>query len=66
MNVPLFEIYNDENDIKLISEQISSGKFWAIGSKINEFEQKIANFIGTKYAVTFNSGTSALHASMLA
>lgn len=66
MNVPLFEIYNDENDINLISEQINSGKFWAIGSNINEFEQKIANFIGTKYTVIFNSGTSALHATMLA
>lgn len=66
MNVPLFEIYNDEDDVKLISEQISSGKFWAVGSKVKEFEEKIADYIGTKHAITLNSGTSALHATLLA
>ena len=66
MNVPLFEIYNDEEDIKLISEEIASGKFWAVGSRVSEFEEKIAEYIGTKHALTFNSGTSALHASLLA
>ena len=65
MNIPLFEIYNDENDIKLISEEIASGKFWAVGSRISEFEEKIAAYIGTKHAVTLNSGTSALHAALL-
>ena len=66
MNIPLFEIYNDEEDIKLISEQIASGKFWAVGSKVTEFEEMIADYIGTKYAITLNSGTSALHAALLA
>lgn len=66
MNVPLFEIYNDEEDTKLISEEIASGKFWAVGSRVSEFEEKIADYIGTKHALTFNSGTSALHASLLA
>ena len=66
MNVPLFEIYNDEEDIKLISEEIASGKFWAVGSRVSEFEEKNAEYIGTKHALTFNSGTSALHASLLA
>ena len=65
MNVPLFEIYNDEEDTRLISEEISSGKFWAVGSRVFEFEEKIADYIGTKYALTFNSGTSALHAALL-
>jgi len=66
MNVPLFEIYNDEEDVKLVSEQIASGKFWAVGSKVTEFEDMIADYIGTKHAITFNSGTSALHAALLA
>ena len=65
MNIPLFEIYNDDDDVNLISEVIASGKFWAVGTKITEFEEKIADYIGTKHAVTFNSGTSALHASLL-
>lgn len=66
MNVPLFEIYNDEEDVKLISEQIASGKFWAVGSNVDEFEKKIADYIGTKHAIALNSGTSALHAALLA
>lgn len=66
MNIPLFEIYNDEDDVKLISKQIASGKFWAVGSNVDEFEEKIADYIGTKYAVALNSGTSALHAVLLA
>ena len=63
MNIPLFEIYNDEN--KLISDEIASGKFWAVGPRVSEFEEKIANYIGTKHAVALNSGTSALHAALL-
>ena len=43
MNIPLFEIYNDENDVKLISEEIASGKFWAVGPRVSEFEEKIAD-----------------------
>ncbi|WP_407422988.1 DegT/DnrJ/EryC1/StrS family aminotransferase [Methanobrevibacter sp.] len=66
MNVPLFEIFNDEEDVKLISEQIASGKFWAVGSNVDEFEKKIADYIGTKHAIALNSGTSALHAALLA
>ena len=65
MNIPLFEIYNDEDDINLISEEIASGKSWAVGARVSEFEEKIADYIGTKHALTFNSGTSALHAALL-
>jgi len=33
----------------------------SLGPKLKEFEEKIAQFIGVKYAVGVNSGTSALH-----
>ncbi len=33
---------------------------------IGEFENKFANFIGAKHAVTFSSGTSAIHAMCIA
>ncbi len=35
--------------------------FLALGPKLREFEEKFAKFIGTKYAVAVNSGTSGLH-----
>ena len=33
----------------------------SLGPKLKEFEEKIAQYIGVKYAVGVNSGTSALH-----
>lgn len=64
--IPLFKIYWDQGDIDQVSEVIRSGMNWATGPKVQEFETKIAEFVGTKYAVTFNSGTSGLHAQLLA
>lgn len=40
--------------------------YWAEGPVIQEFEDRIADYIGTKYCITFNSGTSAQHAALLA
>jgi dTDP-4-amino-4,6-dideoxygalactose transaminase len=64
--IPLFKIYWDNNDIKSIIKVIKRGSFWANGPEIKEIENNIANFIGRKYALSFNSGTSALHANILA
>ena len=64
-NIPLFKIYWDEQDIAEITTAVRSGLSWAIGSNIEKFEKGIADYIGTKYAVVFNSGTSALHAALL-
>ncbi|MBP1908193.1 DegT/DnrJ/EryC1/StrS family aminotransferase [Methanolobus bombayensis] len=64
--IPLFKIFWDESDIENVSNSIKSGMSWAEGPDIQEFERLIADFISTKYCVTFNSGTSAQHASMLA
>lgn len=43
-----------------------AGKNFLGGVKIKEFEKLFANYVGTKYAVTFNSATSALHAAVVA
>ncbi len=64
--IPLFKIYWDNEDIKMVNSAIKKGMFWAIGPEIEKFEKKISGYIGTKYAVSFNSGTSALHAALLA
>lgn len=66
MNVPLFKIYSDETDVAYISEAIRKGMDWAIGPNIEQFEEMICKYIGTEYAVVFNSGTSALHSALLA
>ena len=64
--IPLFKTYWDEEDIKSVTNVIKRGSYWATGPEIQEFEKKIAEYVGTKYAVTSNSGTSALHALLLA
>jgi len=64
--IPLFKIYWCEEDLKNVTKVIKRGSYWATGPEIKEFEEKIAEYVGTKYAVTFNSGTSALHALLLA
>ena len=52
-----------EDDINLILSDIksilSSGKLTQ-GAKLQEFEDKFAAYIGTKYAVAVNSGTATL------
>jgi len=65
MKIPLFKIYNNIKDTEAVDEIIKSGMGWAIGSKVEEFETALAKYISVKYALVFNSGTSALHALML-
>jgi perosamine synthetase len=64
--IPLFKMYWDDEDVALVNDAIRSGMSWAGGPKIAEFEEKIAAYIGSEYCLTFNSGTSALHAVLLA
>ena len=64
--VPLFKIYWDDRDIATVRETIQRGMFWAIGPNIRKFEEMLADYLGTKYALVFNSGTSALHAILIA
>jgi perosamine synthetase len=66
MKVPLFKIYWDEDDVRSVSEVIKSGMYWTTGPRSKELEKMIAEYSGKKYAVVFNSGTSALHAAVLA
>lgn len=65
MKLPLFKINTDKEDILSVANILSSGKCWANGKLSGEFENKLAKYIGTKYSVVCNSGTSALHAAMI-
>jgi len=64
--IPLYKIYTDEEDLGLITKIIKRGTQWAIGPEIEEFENAIRDYVGCNYCVTLNSGTSALHATLLA
>lgn len=64
--IPLFKTYSDQDDIEAVSRVIQRGTYWACGKEIIDFENAVANYLGTKYVLAFNSGTSALHTLLLA
>lgn len=64
--IPLFKIYWDEEDVRSIEKVIRSGMYWAEGSSIEEFEGRLTKYMGAQHCIVFNSGTSALHAALLA
>ena len=55
----------DEDDIKSVVDVLRSD-FITTGPKVEEFEKCFADFVGSKYAVSFSSGTAALHGSIFA
>ncbi|OGC25364.1 hypothetical protein A2291_03070 [candidate division WOR-1 bacterium RIFOXYB2_FULL_42_35] len=62
-NIPLLRLDYSDEDIdyiqKGILDVIKSG-YLTMGKKVEEFEAEFAKYIGTKYAVAVNSGTSSL------
>ena len=56
-------------EIKAVTDVLSSGVLTdksGSGPQVLRFEKAFARYIEAKYAVAFNNGTSALHASLLA
>jgi perosamine synthetase len=66
LKIPLYRAFTDSEDVRRVSAVLKRGSNWAIGPEVAEFEKTVAAYVGRKYAVSFNSGTSALHATMLA
>jgi perosamine synthetase len=64
--IPLYRIHTSVDDVKSVSNIVSRDMGWAIGPEIEEFEEKLAKYVKSGYCVSFNSGTSAQHASLLA
>jgi perosamine synthetase len=64
--IPLFKMYWDEEDVTAVNDILRSGMNWAVGGNVSQLEKEIAEYIGTEYCLTFNSGTSATHAALIA
>ena len=60
--IPYGRQFIDQDDIDAVVETLKS-PFLTQGPKVKEFEEALASYAGAKYAVVFNSGTSALHAA---
>src|SRR2546426_8724576 len=55
----------DDDDIHAIVNVLRSG-WLTTGPKVEEFEEAFAAYVGSKYAVSFSSGTAALHGASFA
>ena len=64
--IPLYKILTDREDYKAVNKVLQRGMDWAIGPEIERFETSLAQYIGRKHCVAFNSGTSAGHAALIA
>ncbi|MFW6015660.1 MAG: DegT/DnrJ/EryC1/StrS family aminotransferase [bacterium] len=60
MSIPLSRPDIGYMEKKIVMEVLDSG-WLSLGPKLEEFEKKVANYIGTRYAIAVNSGTSGLH-----
>ena len=70
MTIPLVDLKAQYNSIKddidaAIRRVVQSGQF-ILGPEVKAFEDEVAAYCGTKYAVGVASGTDALHLALLA
>jgi perosamine synthetase len=63
--IPLHERRFVGHEKKYLNECIDSTFISSVGKFVDEFEQKIADYIGAKYTIATSNGTSALHISLL-
>lgn len=60
IKIPLSKPYITDVDQRAVMEVLESSQL-SLGPKLEEFEHQFATFVGARYAVAVNSGTSALH-----
>jgi len=60
MNVPLARPDITEAEIEAVVHVLRTPNL-SLGPKLPEFEERIAEYAGVRYAIAVNSGTSALH-----
>ena len=64
-SIPYGKQYIDEADIKAVVDILSSS-YLTQGPTVDVFENAVAAYVGSKYAVAVSNGTAALHIAYLA
>lgn len=64
--IPISQPSITQKEIDYVTEAVKSGWVSSLGKYLDIFENKFAEFVGTKYAVTTSNGTTALHLALVA
>ena len=62
--IPLHRPVFEGNEREYLVDCIESNFVSSIGAKVTEFERKVAEFTGAKYAIATVNGTAALHVAI--
>lgn len=65
MNIPMSAPDITQAEIDAVMEVLTT-KWLSLGPKTEQFEGAFAAYVGTKHAISVNSGTSGLHLAMIA
>lgn len=64
--IPVCEPFLNGNELKYVTDAVSSGWISSAGKYVTEFEQQFAGYCGCKYGVAVCNGTVALHLALVA
>ncbi len=64
IKVPIAKPIIGDEEIENVVEVLKSGMI-AQGPKVEEFEERFAEWVGAEYGIAVNSGTAALHVALL-
>ncbi|UCE38195.1 MAG: DegT/DnrJ/EryC1/StrS family aminotransferase [Thermoplasmata archaeon] len=62
--IPIAEPKLNGNELKYVTDCVSSGWISSIGKYIKKFEEEFSKFTETKYGIATSSGTTALHLAL--
>jgi dTDP-4-amino-4,6-dideoxygalactose transaminase len=62
-NIPLFKVFMSKEAVSGVGEVLYSGHIGQ-GPKVDEFEQKLSDYLGNPHVNTVNSATSGLHLAL--
>src|SRR5690606_28180069 len=65
MKIPMASPDLTQAEIDAVNEVLTT-RWLSFGPKLPAFEQALADYVGTKFGVAVNSGTSGLHLAMIA
>ena len=66
MKIPVANPSLGEEELRNIMEAVKSGWISSKGIFVDEFEEKFAGYLGTKYGIATSNGTAALHLALKA